>query len=102
MSDQEIMVLGFQASGKTTFAAALWHLVGSREINETALVMGKHNGDFRYLDEISGAWAGGGSSAEHCQRSGGRSRLISGELFQRWTSGYRSSTSRVKRLNEYL
>lgn len=59
MSDQEIMVLGFQASGKTTFAAALWHLVGSREINDTALVMGKHNGDFRYLDEISAAWAGG-------------------------------------------
>jgi hypothetical protein len=59
MSDQEIMVLGFQASGKTTFAAALWHLVGSREINDTALVMGKHNGDFRYLEEIAAAWAAG-------------------------------------------
>lgn len=59
MSDQEIMVLGFQASGKTTFAAALWHLVDSREINDTALVKGKHNGDFRYLEEISAAWAAG-------------------------------------------
>lgn len=59
MSDQEIMVLGFQASGKTTFAAALWHLVGSREINDTTLVMGKHSGDFRYLDEIAAAWAAG-------------------------------------------
>lgn len=59
MSDQEIMVLGFHASGKTTFAAALWHLVDSREINDTALVKGKHNGDFRYLEEISASWAAG-------------------------------------------
>ena len=59
MSDQEIMVLGFQASGKTTFAAALWHLVDSREINDTALVKGKHSGDFRYLEEIATAWAAG-------------------------------------------
>jgi hypothetical protein len=53
------MVLGFQASGKTTFAAALWHLVDSREINDTALVKGKHNGDFQYLEKISAAWAAG-------------------------------------------
>ncbi len=59
MSGQEIMVLGFQASGKTTFAAALWHLVDSREINDTALVKGKHNGDFQYLERISAAWASG-------------------------------------------
>jgi len=59
MSGQEIMVLGFQASGKTTFAAALWHLVDSREIDDTALVKGKHNGDFRYLEEIATAWAAG-------------------------------------------
>jgi hypothetical protein len=59
MSDQEIMVLGFQASGKTTFAAALWHLVDSREIQDTALVKGKHNGDFQYLEKIASAWAAG-------------------------------------------
>lgn len=59
MSDQEIMVLGFQATGKTTFAAALWHLVDSREIKDTALVKGKHNGDFQYLESISSAWAAG-------------------------------------------
>lgn len=59
MSDQEIMVLGFQASGKTTFAAALWHLVDSREINDTALVKGMHNGDFRYLESIAEDWAAG-------------------------------------------
>lgn len=59
MSDREIMVLGFQESGKTTFAAALWHLVDSHEINDTALVKGKHNGDFQYLEKISGVWAAG-------------------------------------------
>lgn len=59
MSDQEIMVLGFQASGKTTFAAALWHLVDSREISDTALLKGRHNGDFQYLEAISSAWAAG-------------------------------------------
>jgi hypothetical protein len=53
------MVLGFQASGKTTFAAALWHLVDSREISNTALAKGKHNGDFRYLEKIAKAWAAG-------------------------------------------
>lgn len=59
MSDREIMVLGFQASGKTTFAAALWHLVDSREINDTALIKGRHNGDFQYLERISLTWAAG-------------------------------------------
>lgn len=59
MSDREIMVLGFHASGKTTFAAALWHLVDSREITDTALVKGKHNGDFQYLEKISSVWAEG-------------------------------------------
>jgi hypothetical protein len=52
------MVFGIQHSGKTTFAAALWHLVDSEEI-PTALIKGKHIGDFSYLQEISGSWAEG-------------------------------------------
>ena len=52
------MVFGVQASGKTTFAAALWHLVDSEEI-QTALIKGKHIGNFSYLQEISGLWAEG-------------------------------------------
>ncbi|TPL97152.1 hypothetical protein FJ960_24500 [Mesorhizobium sp. B2-3-11] len=52
------MVFGIQESGKTTFAAALWHLVDSEEI-PTALIKGKHFGDFTYLQEISGSWAEG-------------------------------------------
>jgi hypothetical protein len=56
--DIRYMVFGFQGSGKTTFAAALWHLVDSEEIS-TALVKGKHAGDFGYLEEISQAWSEG-------------------------------------------
>lgn len=56
--DTHCMVFGIQESGKTTFAAALWHLVDSEEIR-TALIKGKHVGDFTYLQEISGSWAEG-------------------------------------------
>ena len=50
------MVFGIQESGKTTFAAALWHLVDSEEI-PTALTKGRHIGDFTYLQEIAETWA---------------------------------------------
>ena len=50
--DVRYMVFGFQGSGKTTFAAALWHLVDSEEI-PTALIKGKHVGDFSYLEEMA-------------------------------------------------
>lgn len=56
--DTRCMVFGIQESGKTTFAAALWHLVDSEEIS-TSLIKGKHVGDFTYLQEISGSWAEG-------------------------------------------
>lgn len=56
--DARYMVFGFQHSGKTTFAAALWHQVDSEEI-PTALSKGKHAGQFAYLAEISEAWAEG-------------------------------------------
>jgi len=52
------MVFGFHRSGKSTFAAALWHLVDSREL-PTALLKGKHSGDFRYLEEIAQSWSEG-------------------------------------------
>jgi double-GTPase-like protein len=52
------MVFGFYRSGKSTFAAALWHLLDSRELN-TALEKGKHSGDFMYLEEIAQSWSEG-------------------------------------------
>lgn len=56
--DERFMVLGIQHAGKTTFAAALWHLVDSEEI-PTALIKGKHAGDFSYLEEMSQSWSEG-------------------------------------------
>ncbi|NDV88598.1 hypothetical protein GTW51_18000 [Aurantimonas aggregata] len=58
MTRHRHVVMGFQSSGKTTFAAALWHLVDSREV-PTALTKGSHNGDYRYLEEIASAWEEG-------------------------------------------
>src|SRR2546430_15297940 len=52
------LVIGLQGSGKTTFAAALWYLLDSREVT-TTLMKGPHNGDFRYLEEIAKLWGDG-------------------------------------------
>ncbi|AZU56446.1 hypothetical protein [Ralstonia pseudosolanacearum] len=58
MSQHRYMVFGYEGSGKSTFAAALWHLLDSREL-KTALQKGKHSGDFRYLEEIAQSWSAG-------------------------------------------
>lgn len=52
------LVMGLQGSGKTTFAAALWHLVDMGEVH-TSLIKGSHRGDFRYLESIAKDWAEG-------------------------------------------
>ena len=58
MTKSSHLVMGLQGSGKTTFAAALWHLVDMGEV-DTVLVKGTHTGDFRYLEEIARDWAEG-------------------------------------------
>lgn len=49
------VIMGLPASGKTTFLAALWHLVESGE-TECRLVMDHYRGDFTYLNKIADAW----------------------------------------------
>lgn len=72
MNPNRYMVFGFQESGKTTFAAALWHLLDSREI-PTVLIKGKHVGEFSYLEGIAQSWCEGwrvertGDQLEHVQ-----------------------------------
>jgi hypothetical protein len=58
MSAGTHLVMGLQGSGKTTFAAALWHLVDMGEI-DTSLIKGTHRGDFRYLESLAHDWAEG-------------------------------------------
>jgi hypothetical protein len=58
MNPMRFLVFGLQSSGKTTFAAALWHLLDSREV-PTMLQKGAHSGNFRYLEEITQEWSEG-------------------------------------------
>ena len=61
MSEQDskkYLVFGLSGAGKSTFAAALWHLVDSHEIR-TVLAKGRHSGNFRYLEKIAKQWCDG-------------------------------------------
>lgn len=49
------IIIGMPDAGKTTYLAALWHLVTSAEV-ETALVLDRLEGDVNYLNDIVDAW----------------------------------------------
>lgn len=56
MTVQDIVVLGLPGSGKTTFLAALWHLLTSGEVN-TKLSLVRLNADqASHLNEIAALW----------------------------------------------
>jgi hypothetical protein len=57
-SSQNFLVFGLTGAGKSTFAAALWHLVDSRDV-PTVLAKGLHSGNFAYLEKISQRWCDG-------------------------------------------
>lgn len=48
-------IIGMQGAGKTTYLAALWHLVNSNE-TPTALVLDRLEGDANYLNEMVESW----------------------------------------------
>jgi hypothetical protein len=54
------VVIGFQGSGKTTYAAALWYLIDARAKQvTTVLSKGTHRGEYAYLETIADAWERG-------------------------------------------
>jgi hypothetical protein len=54
------VVIGFQGSGKTTYAAALWYLIDARAKQvTTVLSKGAHRGEYTYLETIADAWERG-------------------------------------------
>ena len=53
--DANFVIMGLPASGKTTFLAALWHLVESDEI-DCRLQLDRYEGDLAYLNQIAEAW----------------------------------------------
>lgn len=55
MSPQYHSILGLPRSGKTTFLAALWHVIDAGEV-ATKLVLDKLVGDHVYLNTIVDAW----------------------------------------------
>ena len=100
--ESSLVVCGLPGSGKTTYLAALWHLVESREI-ETALSLDSLAfGEYGYLNGIRSLWQRGkkqtrsvGSSRrigiDLKSQSGQKMRLLfldhSGEIFDRLWEG---------------
>ncbi len=53
--NSNFVIMGLPASGKTTFLAALWHVVESGEIT-SRLKLKEYEGDLAYLNLIAQAW----------------------------------------------
>jgi len=49
------VIMGLPASGKTTFLAALWHMVEAKEV-ECRLSLKRYDGNLEYLNAIAEAW----------------------------------------------
>lgn len=59
MTTSSLIVCGLPESGKTTFLAALWHLVRSKEINTKLALTGLSHGDYGYVTDIADVWLKG-------------------------------------------
>ncbi|QSF53562.1 hypothetical protein [Brevundimonas fontaquae] len=55
MANTRTVILGLPESGKTTFLAALWHLMESEE-TDIGLVVDRVEGDQKYLNDIAAKW----------------------------------------------
>jgi hypothetical protein len=56
MSKRSVVVMGLPGSGKTTFLAALWHLVSEGEIDSTLKYVSLRAGNAEHLHEIATLW----------------------------------------------
>lgn len=56
MEDRSITICGLPGSGKTTFLAALWHLVTSREVSTALTFDTLRDGNASHLNEIASRW----------------------------------------------
>ena len=56
MAERSVVIIGLPASGKTTYLAALWHLVTAREVDTTLRFGDLRVGDFAHLNAIAARW----------------------------------------------
>lgn len=56
MSERSVVVMGLPGSGKTTFLAALWHLVSERELPCKLTYVSLQSGNVEHLHEIASLW----------------------------------------------
>ena len=56
MSKHSVVVMGLPGSGKTTFLAALWHLVSEREVPCKLTYVSLQTGNIEHLHEIATHW----------------------------------------------
>ncbi|MFZ2989507.1 TRAFAC clade GTPase domain-containing protein [Ideonella sp.] len=56
MTNKAIVVLGLPASGKTTYLAALWHLLQARKIESKIKSVRLRAGEAQHLNEIAKRW----------------------------------------------
>lgn len=56
MLEQSIVVLGLPESGKTTYLAALWHLLQARKVESKLKALRLRAGEAQHLNEIAKRW----------------------------------------------
>lgn len=56
MSGRSVAIIGLPESGKTTFLAALWHLITDRDVDTILRFHTLKNGDATHLNEIAARW----------------------------------------------
>lgn len=72
-----ILIAGLPGSGKTTFLAALWHLVTSRESSTELTFGGLEQGDYAHLNILARRWREG---SEQIRTELGSEKLVSMRL----------------------
>jgi hypothetical protein len=56
MNERSVVIIGLPESGKTTFLAALWHLITERDVETVLKFHTLRSGEASHLNEISARW----------------------------------------------
>jgi hypothetical protein len=77
MAERSVVILGLPGSGKTTFLAALWHLITERELPTRLRFHNLRVGDAAHLNAIAARWR---SATVQDRTSVGGNRIVSMNL----------------------